>query len=453
MRRGLVQLVLVAAFAASVGQALAEGWKAGTAKANITPRQPIWLAGYASRKHPAEGTLHPLWAKALAIEDGSGRRAVIVTADVCAFSKVMYEAMYAQIQRRYGLERSQVAITCTHTHTGPVVRESLMACYPLDEKQAALIDTYSHEIEGTIVQAVGEALDRRVPAALWAGEGTAAFAVNRRNNREAEVPRLLEQGAVLKGPVDHSLPVLAVRGEDGQLRAVLFGYACHGTVLDSYQWSGDYPGFAQLALEKNHPEAMVMFWAGCGADQNPLPRRSVALCEKYGGMLAAGVEDVLGHAMRAVRPTLRTAFEFVTLDYERNPTVAELEAMVKKEGLFGRWAKEMLGQVRAGKSFAKGYSYPVEAWRLGGEQLWVMLGGEVVVDYALRFKGTYGKGTWVTAYANDTMGYIPSRRVWEEGGYEATSLEEYGHPATRWAKDVEDRVAAGVNRVVEAVGR
>ena len=82
------------------------------------------------------------------------------------------------------------------------------------------------------------------------------------------------------------------------------------------------------------------------------------------------------------------------------------------------------------------------------------LGAEAVVDYALRFKREFGPGTWVCGYADDMIAYIPSRRVWEEGGYEGGSnLFEYGRPAFRWAGDVEDRIAASVQKLVRQVRR
>src|SRR3712207_8784409 len=56
-----------------------------------------------------------------------------------------------------------------------------------------------------------------------------------------------------------------------------FGYACHATTTALYEWSGDWPGAAQIELEKAHPGATAMFWAGCGADQNPLDRKSTRL--------------------------------------------------------------------------------------------------------------------------------------------------------------------------------
>src|ERR1044072_202881 len=60
----------------------ADSWKAGVAKANITPDQFMWMAGYASRDKPAQGKMTELWAKALALEDATGKRAVLITLDL-----------------------------------------------------------------------------------------------------------------------------------------------------------------------------------------------------------------------------------------------------------------------------------------------------------------------------------------------------------------------------------
>src|SRR4030042_6097129 len=66
-------------------------WKAGTARVEITPGRPLWLAGYAARSRPAEGTLHPLWVKALALEAPGGERVVILTSDLLGFPRALSE--------------------------------------------------------------------------------------------------------------------------------------------------------------------------------------------------------------------------------------------------------------------------------------------------------------------------------------------------------------------------
>ena len=82
----------------------------------------------------------------------------------------------------------------------------------------------------------------------------------------------------------------------------------------------------------------------------------------------------------------------------------------------------------------------------------VGMGAETVVDYALRFKKEFGPGTWVCGYVDDMIAYIPSRRVWEEGGYEGGSnLYEYGRPALRWSGEIEDLIAETVHTLVQQV--
>jgi neutral ceramidase len=348
----ILGLSLLALAASSAGaRAQEKTWKAGLARVVVTPQKPVWLSGYAGKRVPT-GKLHDLWVKVLALEDADGRRAVVLTSDLIGFSKAAYDALCAELKKRHRLERDQVLLTFSHTHSGPVLRESLLDYYPLDDEARRLIEDYSRELEAKIVETVGRALADLRPARLEAGEGRAAFAVNRRANREADVPRLLQRGEALKGPVDHSVPLLVVRGPDGKLRALVFGYACHNTTLNGLQWCGDYAGFAQAALEKQHPEVQAMFWTGCGADQNPLPRRKVELCEKYGAMLAEGVSEALKRPLEPIAPTLRTAFTFVALKYEKNVPRATLEAAAKQDGLRGRWAKRLLQRIDAREKLA-----------------------------------------------------------------------------------------------------
>jgi hypothetical protein len=422
----------------------------GLAQAKITPQEAIWMAGYAARNRPAEGTLHELWVKVLAIEDAEGHRGVVVTSDVLGFPREVSEGICVALEQQCGLQRSQIMLTSSHTHSGPAVGTSLIDCYPLDDAQIKRIERYTEWLEEMIVKTVAAALSQWTPATLWAAEGMTDFAVNRRNNRAADVIRLREQGEPLRGPVDHRVPVLAVRTPEGDLRAAVFGYACHNTTLSDYEWCGDYAGFAQIALEERYPGAAAMFHSGCGADQNPLPRRSVELCEKYGEMLADAVSQVLEGPTRPLDSSLGTALETITLEYGQQPSRADLESVASGTGYQARWAKRLLAKLDAGGSFDTAYkAYPVQVWRLGDAQRWIVLGGEVVVDYPLKFKEPYGPDCWVTGYANDVMAYIPSHRVWEEGGYEAGAFRVYGLPADRWAPDIEDRIAACVERLMQ----
>lgn len=428
----------------------ASSWRAGAAKTVITPRRPLWMSGYSSRTKPAEGKVHDLWAKAIVLQAGAGRPRVLVTLDLVGIDRELSRQVCAELKKRHDLARDEIILACSHTHCGPVVGDNLRSMYTLDAEQSRRVDEYAQELRGKIIDVVGAALQALAPARLTRGEGLATFAVNRRTNKEADVPKLRGHGA-LKGPVDHRVPVLAVRAPDGALRAVVFGYACHATVLSFQQWCGDYPGFAQRVLEKENPDAIALFWAGCGGDQNPLPRRSVALAQKYGDQLAAAVQAVLDAPMRSVAPALRSAYTEIDLPFA---TLPAREALVKdlqnKNRFIAARAKMLLARLEKDGSLRRTYPYPVQAWRLGDGLTWLALGGEVVVDYALRLRRELGD-VWVTAYANDVMAYIPSQRVLKEGGYEGGgAMLYYGQPGV-WGPRVEELIVAAAHAQAKRV--
>jgi hypothetical protein len=427
-------------------------WKAGAARVKITPDKLMWMSGYSARTKPAEGTLLDLWAKALVLEDPDGRRVALVTMDLVGIPRDLSLAVCSDITKKHKLPRECVCLSVSHTHSGPVVGNNLSAMYFLDESQQKLVEDYARSLREKLVDVVGSAIGKLAPAELARGNGHVTFAVNRRNNKEADVPKLRDLGQ-LKGPVDHDVPVLSVRDGEGRVKAVVFGYACHATVLAGYQWCGDYPGYAQAALEKAHPGAVALFWAGCGADQNPLPRRQVELAEKYGQELAQGVESVLAAPMTPARGKLAAAYAEVDLPFADLPTRDKLvEDSTSQDRYVAARARNLLRQIKDKGSLAGNYPYPVQAWQLGSDLTFVALGGEVVVDYALRLKKELGRDdTWVAGYTNDVMAYIPSLRVLKEGGYEGGGAMVYYGLPTVWGPMVEETIVAAVYAQVRKV--
>jgi neutral ceramidase len=293
------------------------------------------------------------------------------------------------------------------------------------------------------------ALKDLAPAKLSIGQGMARFAMNRRE----PTPKGIINGRNPEGPVDHSVPVLKVEGPDGKLKAVVFGYACHNTTMQFYEWCGDYAGFAQIELQKKHPEALALFWIGCGADANPLPRSKIELCEKYGKDLAEAVEGVLDGKMAPLTAPCRPRYDTIALPFDTIPTKEQWEAdLAGKNATAKARATRMLKMLEAGQKIPESYrAYPVQVWRFGDELTWVALGGETVVDYARRLKKelTSTAAVWVTGYANDVMAYIPSERVLKEGGYEGdTSMVPYGLPA-KWAPGIEEKIVSQVHKLAK----
>lgn len=444
-------MIVSACLLSQTSVAKAEGWRAGAAKAAITPKQPMWMAGYGSRTKPSEGAIHDLWAKVLILEDGEGRKSALVTLDLCGIGRTLSLKIRDRLKAELGIERDRAVLACSHTHSGPVVGDNLIGMYPLDDTQRQLVSKYADFLADAIVESAAKASRQLAPVTLGWGTGRADFAVNRRTNQEPRVPALRDQLA-LQGPVDHDVPVLQVQGGNGKPLAVVCGYACHCTVLSGYEFCGDYAGFAQLAIEKNNPGTQAMFVAGCGGDQNPLPRRTVELAKSYGDQLGEAVQRVLGTALRPITTPLKADYAEIDLELGTLPTRAQLDKDAQSTTLaIANRAKSLIKTLETKGSLPASYPYPVQVWRLG-DLNWVFLGGEVVVDYSLRIKRNLGSShTWVSAYSNDVCAYIPSLRVLREGGYEgATSMIYYGQP-TIWSEKVEEQIIDAVRRGAIAV--
>jgi len=417
---------------------LAADWRVGIARTEITPSKLLWMAGYAARKRPAEGTVHPLWAKALVIEDRCGGRGVIVTADLIGLTREISDAVGTRVHRRTGIERERIVLNSSHTHCSPVVGVVTDVTYGLNKQQQAAVDAYTRKLGKKLVKLIEEACGRMGPAKLTYGEGEATFAGNRRTRG---------------GPVDHVVPVLRISDENDRLLAVLFGYACHNTTLgpDCCQYNGDYAGFAQIAFEAAHPGTSALFMTGCGGDINPAPRGRLELAEKHGKSLATAVDRVLAGKLHPVKGPLTAAFGRVALPFVDPPTKEDLEQQRGKGNVYDQRLTELLlKRISEHGSLEKAYPCPVQVLRFGDDLSLIALSGEVVVDYALRLrKGFEGQRVWIAGYCNEVFAYVPSERVLAEGGYEGGGAMKYFGWHGPFKPGVEDRVVGLVKKLMD----
>ena len=140
LSRSLLATVALSLATAASHLHAAESWKAGAAKSIITPEKPMWMAGYASRDHVAEGKSIDLMGKVLVLEDPAGERAVLITLDLVGIDRPLSQSICSQLEKKHGLLRDQVAINCSHTHSGPVVARNLrpMHYLMLSDEQTAM---------------------------------------------------------------------------------------------------------------------------------------------------------------------------------------------------------------------------------------------------------------------------------------------------------------------------
>jgi hypothetical protein len=414
------------------------------------------MAGYASRKKPSEGVAQRLFAKSLALQDEQGTRLVIVTTDLIGIPRQLRDNLEAEVLSRYQLPREALLLNASHTHCGPEIRVGRSVDRVALEDKDQIKAAYGAELQEKLLHIIGKALENLQPASLDYQHARCGFAMNRRRPTERGVVNSPNSD----GPVDHTVPVLRVTDDDEKtdddknLVAVLFGYACHNTTLSFYEFCGDYAGYAQEYFEAAHLGAQAMFLTGCGGDQNPYPRGKLELAQTHGRSLACAVDAALDTVPRSVSGPLKLRYELITLKFAPPPSRDELQAMADgtKEPLKSHSLK-LLQQLDETGTIVDTYSYPVHVIGFGDDVLLVALAGEVVVDYALRFKRELaGKAeVWMAGYSNDVFGYVPSRRVLDEGGYEGGGAMLNGSLPGPFAADVEDRIAECVLRLAREV--
>jgi hypothetical protein len=434
----------------------ASGWMAGAARVDTTPAAPVWMSGYASRSSPSQGVAHPLAAKALALADAQGQKAVFVTCDIIGFSRAFTGRVAERVKERYGLPRENLVLFASHCHSGPTPADGDRARFGSTPREGMENNVqYTRELETKIVELVGMALAKLEPAQLSYGTSRAHFALNRREPTEKGI-RL---GKNPSGPTDETVPVLQVQSAAGKPLAIVFGYACHNTTHrpNMMQIDPDYAGYAQDRIEADIPGAVALFVTGCAGDADPHPYGTLEFAKAHGEALGDAVKLLLARRLlfKPLSGTIRCAFTEATIRFAGPTDRASYEKLLNDPNSGRkRHAQRMIEAIDAGRPIRTEVPYAVQAFALGDDLTLLALSGEVVVDYAIRLQGSLGgegRTLWVAAYANDVMGYIPSVRVLREGGYEAVE-SFYGstYPAP-WAEDVESIVIKTATAMVEQV--
>lgn len=425
----------------SLGELSAEpiSWTVGVATADITPDYPIRLNGFGFRREESEGVRQHIHAKALAIGNYSEQPAVLITVDTLGIPDAMVERLSKKLKQKAGIERDRLSIAATHTHTAPMVNNVSPTLFgmPIPEAHQAHIDQYSKEFEEKLEQVALEAIADRRPATLSWGLGRVGFAKNRRT---------------AGGPVDHDLPLLVVKDSDGKVRAVYVSYACHCVTLSDNKISGDWAGYAQEMIERQHPGCTALVSIGCGADANPssgVVGDRADIAKMQGVEIAEEVNRLLRTPLPRLTAPLTTQQKRITLDLAPLPTREEWTERARQQNAVGFHAQTMLAKLDRGEKLTTDISYSIQTWNFGDALAMVFLPGEVVVDYSKRLKRELdGSRLWVNSYSNGCPGYVPSERILKEGGYEGGGAMIYYALPGPYGAGLEDKIIDAVKQQV-----
>lgn len=438
MRFSLLFVLVLALPAAAAQPELP--YTVGVAKVDITPDHPIRLNGFGFRRAESEGVYQKVWAKALAIDDGTNSPVVLMAVDVLGIPADIYDELARRLAK-HGVRKERLAVTATHTHTGPMLTGANPTLFgvPIPKEHQANIDKYTPVFLDKLEAAAVAALKDRKPAKLEWGVGSVGFAMNRRTRG---------------GPTDHDLPVLFVKDAKGKVRAVYLAYACHCVTLSHNQIGGDWAGFAAEGIEGTFPDAVALVAIGGGADQNPnsgVTGDKVDVAKGQGREIAAEVKRLSTNFLAPVNGPITCKVTTLELPLAALPTRQEWEEKAKRMDAIGHHARVTLAKLDRGEKLPTKIDYPVQTWAFGESLAMIHLPGEVVVDYALRLKKELDRSrVWVTGYANNAPCYIPSERVLKEGGYEGGGAMIYYDVPVPFKPGLEDAI---VNAVMEQIGK
>jgi neutral ceramidase len=375
--------------------------RAGFARVDITPDEPVTMSGYESRTGLSQGIHDPLSARVVAFE-AEGRRLVLVSTDVIGFYDDTSDAVRSAIVRTHGLEPSALLLAAIHTHAGPRVT--------LDrEKGHANNVAYTEGLERKLVEAVGEALDDLQAVQIGSASGSSPVGVNRREvfYDEAGSPRTW-LGRNPEGVHDTEVQVLKIEGATGR-RAVLFAYATHSTSLgwENYQISGDVHGLAEQLVERYLGDGVIApAFAGASGDIDPWFRVLPGFETRNGWT----PEPVLLGTLLG-EEVVHTA-QTIELAPATGPVASAFETLL------------LPGKPRDGSE--TGAVIPPEPLNVSvarvGEVAFVGLGAEVLTEIGLAIKKTSPfPTTIVITHCNGAADYLPPQHLYVEGGYEVES--------------------------------
>ena len=399
----------------------AQGLRAGYAKVDVTPAEPVQMAGYNMRDAPSDGVWghDRLYARALVFEAG-GQRIAFLEGDVIIIRGT--DAFRRKISDATGIPFEHILLGDAHNHAAP-------------SPNAKLETNWDHQFEKGLLAAATEAVANLQPVTIAAGTGQAHVAMNRRHVIPADVDSsltfdendvsqsfgkfktdkvvalhefagVMRLGANPAGPIDDAVQIVRVDKTDGKPLAVMIHYACHGTSLGgrNSKISGEWMGRMQEYIEKQFPGVGAIYLQGAAGDINP---RVVGGLDGY----QDNIETTWALGEEVGREVAR-----VYRSLSPEPLASPHLQVENAEILLPRAYRELFDDFTHTTIAA-----PTTIVRMG-DLMWTTFPGEMFSNIGKKVKAaspaTYAH---LMGYTNGYIGYFPERQAYAEGGYEVAT--------------------------------
>lgn len=423
--------------------------RAGFSEIEIAPPLGFVTAGMPAAE-PASEVKWSLYARAAVLDDGEQRAAVVVL-DVVALEAKTVQSLRRAIAAKVDIECGNILISCTHTHSAPS---------PISFLERVAATGFVQLLHERLPQAVAAAVDALEPATLLFGQAqTRGLAFNRRPMyADGEVgtqgPRTGDFVGP-EGPVDDELQVLAAARPDGSLVGGLVHFACHPTVMGHQTaYSADFPGALAEELARRHGCPFLFLQGAAGNvnwyDSTP-PQLDMPAAVQKTEAIAADLAEATNEALASARPvgdrpmgvssrTIRIEERRPTLDQialarwflEQDPASVDQEEFTRR--ITGHrftfhanrpeaqaWFCRMLLSLAEWQATHDGTpteDVEIQALAIGDVAI-VGFPAEMFAEFGLELKRLSPFGaTFPCNLTNGSVGYVPTERAFEHGGYE-----------------------------------
>jgi neutral ceramidase len=376
------------------------GLRASAVKVDITPQSSQWLSGYQARQ--STGVLDSIYHRVVALDAG-GTPFYLIASDLCLFSPTLYDSVTRDLQKEIGIDPKHVLWSVTHSHATPEIGPPDMYKTLLGRSDHDWDREYTGRTARALIDAVRSARDKLEPAQIAFGSGVAMANINR---RAKDVDGRVSIGLNPDGPVDRQFNLIRLTRQDGSLIALVANYAMHGTVMngDNLSISGDGPGTVTAYLEEKLG-GTVLYVNGAAGNIAPIysvyPNARAGHLSQFRVLLG----DRILAAFKSMGPgtadvTIRHAEK--TIDTPRKEGLAWPEEL----GAYGRTDTRPLVRL------------PIRFVRINDTAIWsapVEMFCEIAMH--VREQSPFSH-TMYFGYTNGWLGYLPTARGFEEGGYE-----------------------------------
>ncbi|MEA4833500.1 MAG: hypothetical protein VB118_12895 [Oscillospiraceae bacterium] len=399
--------------------------RCGFAQVDITPLpNESFQDGYGSRLLPPDAVRSKIYAKVCAITENleGGKTHIIGAFDICGFNSKVSDILRDSVKYYCGIDRRDITICATHTHTGP-------ACGVLDSMPLNLI--YWYRTAEAFAKAAKEALDNRA-------EGNFEFRIS-----DIELKTIYNR--VGRPYTDRLVRIGAFYDNNKALKGIIATGSCHPTVLGDQLISADYPGVMTTNLRVEYPGVPVLYLQGRGADTNPNYRDKLPadyLVNKLGTELSDSISDAVDKIdcdlFTDKEYNIKSAYKEAIIPRKPYYDEAAIENMiadsykkyfdasepVTKRCIFVEieWLKLMRSRIKA--EIAPEIECPIQALSLNDDIIFTFVPFELLcmtgntIENYLAQKGYKKESTFVIGYANQVLSYLAPKNVFDDGGYD-----------------------------------